>query len=333
MLGRLKIGLFFGLLKYALSYGVVTFSLGILSLIHVVKPATAQNLPLIGILSFLGLLIPGKGAILKRYILMLVWFAPVFVASQYIFTRFGWDMKGFTRAHQVYVGITLGLPLVLTLLTYDLIVSSLIKGFHKLLEGITWVLGWPFRKLYESSSVVRKMWSKFSGEPGIDVKKSLSEVDAFGNGDTYQKGRIFEEYVASIYRALGYRAMTTTEMRQKGLLPPSIQRRGGSGEQGVDVVVERDFVDPEDPYQREQTHRLLIQCKHYSSKVDNKAIQEIVTALPLYEGDFAAVITNNFFTEPAKELAHIHNVTLIDRAMLPELMDKAVASWKKRNEV
>lgn len=145
----------------------------------------------------------------------------------------------------------------------------------------------------------------------INTYKSLLEVDAMGNGDTYEKGRQFEEYVCALYKKLGYKAMTTTEMRQKGQLPGDIQKRGGSGEQGVDVYV----------YDHINKQHIIIQCKHYSSKISNSAVQEIVAAMPLYKADRAIVVTNQYFTEPAKELAFANNVALVDRDGLAKFIE------------
>jgi len=153
-------------------------------------------------------------------------------------------------------------------------------------------------------------WSKSV----YNINKTLEEIDQLGNGDTYEKGRLFEEYVANLYRKFGYKAWTTTEMRKAGKLPGDIQKRGGSGEQGVDVLV----------FDHESKQNVIIQCKHYSNKVSNSAIQEIVAAKPLYKAQKAIVITNQTFTEPAKELAKSNNVQLIDRQALADLIQKAV---------
>lgn len=145
----------------------------------------------------------------------------------------------------------------------------------------------------------------------INAYKSLKEIDAMGNGDTYEKGRQFEEYIAELYRQMGFKAMTTTEMRQKGLLPGDIQKRGGSGEQGVDVVV----------FDHRNKETIIIQCKHYSAKVSNSAIQEIVAAIPLYKASRGIVVTNQYFTEPAKELGFANQIALVDRDGLVKFIE------------
>lgn len=159
--------------------------------------------------------------------------------------------------------------------------------------------------------LVIKLLSLFKVKRNLFILKSLKEVDKLGNGDTYEKGRLFEEYVAELYQQLGYDAVTTTTMRKNGQLPPSIQKRGGSGEQGVDVCF-WDHVTKEN---------VVVQCKHYSSKISNSAIQEIVASMPLYNAQRGIVVTNQYFTEPAKELALVNNVILVDRDELGRMIE------------
>lgn len=196
------------------------------------------------------------------------------------------------------------------------------KGFQILLiSGLSFfvfknIISWNFfaqTNLIATTLIVAffEIRKLLKGSSYFGSLKTLKEIDSMGSGDSYEKGRQFEEYVAQLYKKLGYKAMTTTEMRQKKLLPELIQKRGGSGEQGVDVVV----------YDHKNKEKILIQCKHYSSKVSNSAIQEIVAAIPLYKANRGIVITNNFFTEPAKELAFANNIFLMDRKKLAKFIE------------
>lgn len=323
-------GLFLLMNRYAL--GCLSFMMigGMLFLTNVISKDSVMSPVYMVLASLIMMWLPAKGKLFRRLLWIVALFVGSFILTGHIYETMKISYKVGTSA-KIFTGINLILPVVLGLLTYNLIVRNTVLAVSKVLKAVAAVIMWPFKKMFAKSNFLKNLWVKFSGEPsGCDVKKTMAEVDALGNGDTYMKGRIFEEYVAQIYKTIGYRAQTTTEMRAQGTLPPSIQRRGGSGEQGVDVVVEVELQDQDT--QKWRTHRLLVQCKHYSSKVDNKAIQEIVAAMPLYRGDYAAVVTNSYFTEPAKELARVHNVTLIDRAMLPELMEKAERAWKARNE-
>jgi hypothetical protein len=189
-----------------------------------------------------------------------------------------------------------------------------------------WYMFAPLRFLSKKIGPTFKfLWRKVKKLPPCPIDLPLSAIDKFGNGDTYEKGRQFEEYIAQLYRVMGYNAKTTTQLRLEGKLPPSIQSKGGSGEQGVDVVV---------PVYNQQSgveEKIIIQCKHYSQKVENKAVQEIHTAKAMYNGHLAVVITNNYFTQQAKDLAAANGVLLIDRDELSKLIEKATKKYYAQN--
>ena len=79
---------------------------------------------------------------------------------------------------------------------------------------------------------------------------------------------------------------------------------GGSGDQGADVVGERDGV------------QLVVQCKRYSKPIGNKAVQEAVAARAYYRADLAAVVGTAPFTDSAHDLAEATGVILTDEAGL-----------------
>lgn len=81
----------------------------------------------------------------------------------------------------------------------------------------------------------------------------------------------------------------------------------GSGDQGVDVVAECDGVT------------VGIQCKRYSSKVGNKAVQEIFSGVQHMGLDKAVVVTNAGYTKSARDLAASTGVLLSDPDAIPEL--------------
>ena len=57
-----------------------------------------------------------------------------------------------------------------------------------------------------------------------------------------------------------------------------------SGDQGMDVIAEKNGI------------KIGIQAKCYSSKVSNKAVQEIVAAINHYDCHKGMVVTNSYFT-------------------------------------
>ena len=107
-------------------------------------------------------------------------------------------------------------------------------------------------------------------------------------------GLEFEQLIAKMFFQMGYKTSVTKS----------------SGDQGIDVVAEKNGV------------KYGIQCKCYSSSVGNSAIQEVAAGKKLYNLNKAIVITNNYFTKPAQELAKANDVILWDREILKEKLNK-----------
>ena len=110
------------------------------------------------------------------------------------------------------------------------------------------------------------------------------------------EGHEFEQFAASLLRKLGYERVEVTP---------------GSGDQGVDVIAVKDG------------KRYAIQCKRYSQKLGNKPVQEVFAGKTIYGCSIAVVLTNNYFTEGAKEAARATGVELWDRDTLRRMMDYA----------
>lgn len=113
-------------------------------------------------------------------------------------------------------------------------------------------------------------------------------------------GHQFEYACADVLKANGYKHVKVTR---------------GSGDFGVDVIAEKDKV------------RYAIQCKRYNHKLDNTPIQEVVGGLAYYQCDKGAVMTNQYFTEPAKQLAQVNDIKLLDRDTLSHMVDKTEKSF------
>lgn len=113
-------------------------------------------------------------------------------------------------------------------------------------------------------------------------------------------GHQFEYACADILKANGYKHVKVTR---------------SSGDFGVDVIAEKDKV------------RYAIQCKRYNHKLDNTPIQEVVGGLAYYQCDKGAVMTNQYFTEPAKQLAQVNDIELLDRDTLSHMVDKTEKSF------
>jgi restriction system protein len=64
----------------------------------------------------------------------------------------------------------------------------------------------------------------------------------------------------------------------------------------------------------------VVQAKRWTKRVGVKAVQEAVAAKAMYRCTRAMVVTNSFFTDPAKRLAHENGVELWDRDRLIEAL-------------
>lgn len=118
---------------------------------------------------------------------------------------------------------------------------------------------------------------------------TISDVDLM-------TGHEFENFVSYLFHKMGYSSEVTK----------------GSGDQGIDVIAQKNG------------SKIGIQTKCYSSSVTNKAIQEVVAGLKYYNLRKGIVVTNNFFTDSARELAISNDVILWDRNMLKEKISEFV---------
>lgn len=116
-----------------------------------------------------------------------------------------------------------------------------------------------------------------------NAKISINDIDLLSGYD-------FEEFVSELFTRLGY----TTKVTSK------------SGDQGIDLIAEK------------RGRKFGIQTKCFSNKVTNTAIQEVVAGITHYNCNKGIVVTNNFFTKSAIELARSNSVILWDRNTLIE---------------
>ena len=105
----------------------------------------------------------------------------------------------------------------------------------------------------------------------------------------------YEHFCAAILNENGWNARATQ----------------GSGDQGVDVIAEKDAC------------RVAIQCKLYSSKVGNKAVQEVIAGSIHVDADYRAVVSNRDYTKSAYEIAEKSKVRLLHHNDLQDL-DRAL---------
>lgn len=103
----------------------------------------------------------------------------------------------------------------------------------------------------------------------------------------------FEDFLAEIFRAMGYDVKETKRTQ----------------DQGADLFVTR------------FDKNIVIQAKNYSGSVGNSSVQQVISAKTFFGCDEAMVVTNSYFTRSAKELADSTGVRLIDRDELQKYLD------------
>jgi len=109
------------------------------------------------------------------------------------------------------------------------------------------------------------------------------------------EGHDFEYYCADL-------------LKEKGFL--EVEVTSGSRDYGVDILAEKDGVT------------YAIQCKCYSAPVGVTAVQEAYAGRDYYERMVGVVLTNQYFTAPAVEVANKLKVMLWDRGYLEGMMEE-----------
>ncbi|MGG1595809.1 restriction endonuclease [Terribacillus saccharophilus] len=107
---------------------------------------------------------------------------------------------------------------------------------------------------------------------------NISEIDKMN-------GLEFEMFLVPLFEKLGYIAKVTK----------------GSGDYGADLLLEK------------KQKKFVVQAKRYSKTIGVSAVQEAVAAIRYYNANGAMVITNNYFTPAAENLANANKVRLLDR--------------------
>lgn len=109
------------------------------------------------------------------------------------------------------------------------------------------------------------------------------------------EGHDFEYYCAELLKGRGFQEVEVTR---------------GSGDYGIDILAEKDGVT------------YAIQCKCYTAPVGVKAVQEAYAGRDYYDRMVGAVLTNQYFTQPAVEAAKKLKILLWDRGYLESMMEE-----------
>lgn len=152
-------------------------------------------------------------------------------------------------------------------------------------------------KVNNSASIIRESLRSLA-QGMLDEFATYGSVDAELLSIDLMDGHDFERWCANVLCDLGYSNVEVTP---------------GSGDQGVDVLAEKDSI------------RYAIQCKCYSSNLGNTPIQEVSAGKSFYRCHVGVVMTNRHFTPKAKELADATGTLLWDRDWITGYLNSKVS--------
>lgn len=108
------------------------------------------------------------------------------------------------------------------------------------------------------------------------------------------EGHDFEYYCAELLTSCGFREVEVTK---------------GSGDFGIDILAQKDGIT------------YGVQCKCYAVPVGVAAIMQAYAGRDYYGCMVGAVMTNQYFTQPAVEAAKKLNILLWDRGYLESMLE------------
>lgn len=129
------------------------------------------------------------------------------------------------------------------------------------------------------------------------VKYSFAEIDKM-------TGIEFENCIRNLLQKSGYDNPQLTK---------------ASGDEGVDIIAYKNG------------KKIAFQCKRYTGKISNSAVQQVYSGKTYHDCHEACVITNSQFTENAITLAKKLKVKLIDRDGLFDLMEQVRGNLQRGN--
>lgn len=158
--------------------------------------------------------------------------------------------------------------------------------FLKILRIILIVLLFPLVLIYLLVKKIKKIKKQKENREKINVY-NISQLD-------FLSGIEFENYLKSLFENMGYMVKMTK----------------ATGDYGVDLIITK------------KNKSTIVQAKCYNHTVGVKAVQEIISARNHYKIYDAMVVTNNYFSREAENLAVESDVTLADRVVLEKMVRK-----------
>lgn len=175
-----------------------------------------------------------------------------------------------------------------------------VKTVEKFERDISWV---ESRFSKDTAELASKSLSELKRLVGISESNVDSPPQHGGDWDLLKidamEGHDFEYWCAEALRNSGYTDVEVTK---------------GSGDQGVDILATKEGI------------KFAFQCKRYNSPLGNTPVQEVFAGKSFYGCHACGVITNQYFTPGAKELADKTGVILWDRDWITEYLRQKYAN-------
>ena len=118
---------------------------------------------------------------------------------------------------------------------------------------------------------------------------------SFSGDYDLMEGREFEFFCADLLQKRGFLEVEVTK---------------GSGDYGVDILAEKDGIT------------YAIQCKRYEEPIGVKAVQEVYAGKDYYDRMVGVVMSNQYFTKAAVDMAGKLKIMLWDRGYLEEMIEE-----------
>lgn len=132
----------------------------------------------------------------------------------------------------------------------------------------------------------------------VSADQQSARINYYNQKFDYMTGKDFEQYCAQLLHEIGFSDITTTP---------------ASGDFGVDILGKYNDV------------LYAFQCKRYSSNVGVDAVYQISGGMKYYHANVGVVLTNQYYTEQAQQLASEIGVVLWDRNFLYNLIDTSIS--------
>lgn len=156
--------------------------------------------------------------------------------------------------------------------------------YYLILTGVYIIFALILRKHSQNPCPTLNQACKQDLKNQQNLRRLLRKIDAMN-------GEEFEIFLEGLYKKKGYKVERTSYVK----------------DYGADLIITN-----------ASGKRAAVQAKRYKGNVGKSAVQEIYAAKSHYDCDFAIVVTNSDFTNPAKQLAQSCNVILWDREQLIE---------------